>query len=61
MINMAFEKQSSFRKGERIGALEKTREIAKRMIKAGDSDEKIASITDLPLEDVVVLRSQLEA
>ena len=61
MINMAFEKQSSFRKGERIGALEKAREIAKRMIKAGDSDEKIASITELSLEDVVVLRSQLEA
>lgn len=39
----------------------RVREIAKRMIKAGDSDEKIASITDLPLEDVVVLRSQLEA
>ena len=40
---------------------DRNREIAKRMIKAGDSDEKIASITDLPLEDVVVLRSQLEA
>lgn len=61
MINMAFEKQSSFRKGERIGALEKAREIAKRMIKAGDSDEKIASITELSLGDVVVLRSQHEA
>jgi hypothetical protein len=31
------------------------------MIKAGDSDEKIVAITELSLEDVVVLRSQLEA
>ena len=39
----------------------RVREIAKKMIKAGDSDEKIAAITELSLEDVVVLRSQLEA
>ena len=39
----------------------RVREIAKKMIKAGDSDEKIVAITELSLEDVVVLRSQLEA
>lgn len=39
----------------------RVREIAKRMIKAGDSDEKIASITELSLGDVIVLRSQHEA
>ena len=39
----------------------RVREIAKKMIKAGDSDEKIVAITKLSLEDVVVLRSQLEA
>jgi len=43
------------------GVSENKREIAKKMIKAGDSDEKIAAITELSLEDVVVLRSQLEA
>jgi len=36
-------------------------EIAKKLIKFGDSDEKIAAATGLSLEDVVVLRSQLEA
>jgi hypothetical protein len=36
-------------------------EIAKKLIKFGDSDEKIVAITELSLEDVVVLRSQLEA
>ena len=39
----------------------RTREIAKKLIRLGDSDEKIAAVTELPLEDVVVLRSQLEA
>ena len=39
---------------------DRTREIAKNLIKLGDSDEKIASATGLSLEDVVVLRSQLE-
>ena len=39
----------------------RVREIAKKMIKAGDSDEKIVAITELSLEDVVVLHSQLEA
>ena len=39
----------------------RVREIAKKMIKAGDSDEKIVAITELSLEDVAVLRSQLEA
>ncbi len=43
------------------GVSENKREIAKKMIKAGDSDEKIVAITELSLEDVVVLRSQLEA
>jgi len=43
------------------GVSENKREIAKKMIKAGDSDEKTAAITELSLEDVVVLRSQLEA
>ena len=38
-----------------------TREIAKNLIKLGDSDKKIAAATGLSLEDVVVLRSQLEA
>jgi hypothetical protein len=36
-------------------------EIAKKLIKFGDSDEKIAAATGLSLEDVVVFRSQLEA
>lgn len=40
---------------------DRTREIAKNLIKLGDSDEKIASATGLSLEDVIVLRSQLEA
>lgn len=40
---------------------ERTREIAKKMIQLGVSDEKIAAATDLSLEDIVVLRSQLEA
>ena len=40
---------------------DRTREIAKNLIKLGDSDEKIASATGLSLEKVVVLRSQLEA
>jgi hypothetical protein len=39
----------------------RTREIAKKLIRLGDSDEKIAAVTELPLEDIVVLRSQLEA
>lgn len=39
----------------------RVREIAKKLIKFGDSDEKIAAATGLSLEDVVVLRSQLEA
>ncbi|MBR4681605.1 MAG: hypothetical protein IKP03_10985 [Fibrobacter sp.] len=43
------------------GVSENTREIAKNLIKLGDSDEKIASATGLSLEDVIVLRSQLEA
>ena len=38
----------------------RVREIAKNLIKLGDSDEKIAAVTDLSLEDIVVLRSQLE-
>ena len=41
--------------------LDRNREIAKKMIRLGDSDEKIVAVTDLSLEDVVVLRSQLEA
>ena len=36
-------------------------EIAKKLIKFGDSDERIAVATELPLEEVKVLRSQLEA
>lgn len=36
-------------------------EIAKNLIKLGDSDEKIVAATGLSLEEVVVLRSQLEA
>lgn len=40
---------------------DRTREIAKNLIKLGDSDEKIATATGLSLEDVVVLRSQLDA
>ena len=36
------------------------REIAKRMIEFGDPDEKIAAVTGLSMEDVVVLRCQLE-
>ena len=39
---------------------DRTREIAKNLIKLGDSDEKIVAATGLSLEDVVVLRSQLE-
>lgn len=42
------------------GVSENKREIAKNLIKLGDSDEKIAAVTDLSLEDIVVLRSQLE-
>jgi hypothetical protein len=38
----------------------RAREIAKRMIELGDSDEKVAAVTDLSKEDIVVLRSQLE-
>lgn len=38
----------------------RTREIAKNLIKLGVSDEKIVAATGLSLEDVVVLRSQLE-
>ena len=41
--------------------LERNREIGKRLIVNGKmSDEEIASCSDLTLEDVVVLRSQLE-
>ena len=41
--------------------LERTREIGKRLIVNGKmSDEEIASCSDLTLEDVVILRSQLE-
>ena len=36
-------------------------EIAKKLIKFGDSDERIAVATELPLEEVKVLRCQLEA
>jgi hypothetical protein len=39
---------------------DRTREIAKNLIKLGVSDEKIVAATGLSLEDVVVLRSQLE-
>ena len=39
----------------------RVREIATNLIKLGDSDEKIAAATGLSLEDIVVLRSQLEA
>ena len=39
---------------------DRTREIAKNLIKLGDSDEKVVAATGLSLEDVVVLRSQLE-
>lgn len=42
------------------GVSENTREIAKNLIKLGVSDEKIVAATGLSLEDVVVLRSQLE-
>ena len=38
-----------------------TSEIAKNLIKLGVSDEKIVAATGLSLEEVVVLRSQLEA
>lgn len=42
--------------------LDRNREIAKKMIVLGKlSNEEIAAATDLSLEDVVVLRSQLEA
>ena len=45
---------------ERIS--DRNREFAKKMIELGKlSDEEIAAATDLSLEDVVVLRSQLEA
>ena len=45
---------------ERISG--RNREIAKKMIVLGKlSNEEIAAATDLSLEDVVVLRSQLEA
>ncbi len=37
-----------------------TRNVAKNLIKLGVSDEKIVAATGLSLEDVVVLRSQLE-
>ena len=41
--------------------LERNREIGKRLIVNGKmSDEEIASCSDLTLEDVVLLRSQLE-
>ena len=40
---------------------DRTREIAKNLIKLGDSDEKIVAATGLSLEDVVVLRNQLKA
>ncbi len=39
----------------------RVREIATNLIKLGDSDEKVAAATGLSLEDIVVLRSQLEA
>ena len=39
---------------------ERAREIAKRMIQYGDSDEKIAACSGLSIEDIVVLRSQSE-
>jgi predicted transposase/invertase (TIGR01784 family) len=39
---------------------DRTREIAKNLIKLGVSDEKVVAATGLSLEDVVVLRSQLE-
>jgi predicted transposase/invertase (TIGR01784 family) len=39
----------------------RVREIATNLIKLGDSDEKISAATGLSLEDIVVLRSQLEA
>ena len=38
----------------------RVREIATNLIKLGDSDEKITAATGLSLEDIVVLRSQLE-
>ena len=41
--------------------LKRNREIGKRLIVNGKmSDEEIASCSDLTLEDVVILRSQLE-
>ena len=41
--------------------LKRNREIGKRLIVNGKmSDEEIASCSDLTLEDVVLLRSQLE-
>ena len=40
--------------------LDVRQENAKRMIKFGDSDEKVAACSGLSVEDVVVLRSQLE-
>lgn len=40
---------------------ERALEIAKNLIKLGISDEKIATATGLSLEDIVVLRSQLDA
>ncbi len=56
MINMAFEKQSSFHKGK----LTKAREMAKKMIEYGDSDEKIMAVSGFSKEEVVVLRSEMQ-
>ena len=53
---MEKQKKEAFQKGKKEGMHKKALQIAKALLKENMSIEKISSITDLPVEEIEVLK-----
>ena len=52
--------EEGFKKGFEEGKQEKAIEIAKRAIKKGMSDELISKLTELPIEQIEIIRKSIK-